>query len=80
MLHVSAGYLNDTVREMSGAAASTHIQQRVIREAKRRILFEGSSMKEVAFSLGFSDQAHFSKYFKNISGKNFTDFKKEITS
>jgi len=78
MLHVTAGYLNETVREISGFTASYHIQQRVILEAKRRVIFKGHSMKEVAYYLGFPDQAHFSKYFKNISGKNFTDFKKDI--
>lgn len=78
VLHVTASYLNEAVREFSGATPSYHIQQRIIREAKRKICFEGSSMKEIGFSLGFCDQAHFSKYFKNISGKNFTDFRKEI--
>jgi len=77
MLQVSAGYLNEVVREATGFAASYHIQQQVIREAKRRIFFEGCSMKEIAFSLGFTDQAHFSKYFRNITGKNFTDFKND---
>jgi AraC-like DNA-binding protein len=34
-------------------------------------------MKEIAYHLGFSDSAHFSKFFKNTTGMNFTDFKKE---
>lgn len=80
MLHVSAGHLNDVVREISGASASYHIQQRIIREAKSKLFFNNSSLKEIAFSLGFNDQAHFSKYFKNICGTCFTDFKKGITS
>ena len=35
-------------------------------------------MKEIAYGLGFSDDTHFSKFFKNISGTNFTSFRKAI--
>jgi AraC family transcriptional activator of pobA len=34
-------------------------------------------MKEIAYFLGFCDMAHFSKFFKNTTGMNFSDFKKE---
>jgi AraC-like DNA-binding protein len=76
MLTVSPNYLNDTVKEISGYTASHHIQQRIVLEAKRKAVFEGYSMKEAAYDLGFFDPSHFSKYFKNCSGINFTDFKK----
>jgi YesN/AraC family two-component response regulator len=75
-LSVTPGYLNDTVKEISGFTASYHIQQRIVLEAKRRAIYEGDSLKEIAYYLGFCDPAHFSKYFKNSSGTNFTDFKK----
>jgi AraC-like DNA-binding protein len=80
LLAVTPGYLNETVKEISGSTASNHIQERIILEAKRLAIFEGDSMKEIAYSLGFCDPAHFSKYFKNISGTNFTDFKKNAIS
>jgi AraC-like DNA-binding protein len=76
MLAVSPSYLNDTVKEISGHPASHHIQQRVVLEAKRKAVFNGYSMKEAAYDLGFYDPSHFSKYFKNSSGVNFTDFKR----
>jgi AraC-like DNA-binding protein len=68
------------VREVSGFTASYHIQQRIILEAKRRAIFEGNSLKEIAYGLGFCDPAHFSKYFKNSAGRNFTDFRKGACS
>jgi AraC-like DNA-binding protein len=76
ILSVTPSYLNDVVKEISGYTASHHIQQRIVLEAKRRAVSEGLSMKEAAYHLGFFDPSHFSKYFKNISGVNFTDFKK----
>jgi AraC-like DNA-binding protein len=70
----------DIVKEISGFTVSYHIQQRIVLEAKRRAAFEEYSMKEIAYYLGFWDPADFSKYFKNSSGTNFTDFKKEISN
>jgi AraC family transcriptional regulator, transcriptional activator of pobA len=79
MLTVTPNYLNDTVKEISGFTASYHIQQRIILEAKRRAIFDGYNLKEIAYCLGFVDPSHFSKYFKNSSGLNFTDFKKGVS-
>ena len=80
ILAVTPNYLNDIVKETSGFTAGYHIQNRVILEAKRRAIFEGYSLKEIAYNLGFLDPSHFSKYFKNSSGINFSDFKKGISN
>lgn len=77
-LCVTPSYLNQVVKKVSGFTASYHIQQCLILEAKRQVIHSGSSMKEIAYNLGFDDTAHFSKFFKNNSGINFTSFKKHI--
>ena len=77
-LHVTQNYLNEIVKRVSGYTASYHIQQYMLHEAKRLAIYPGLSMKQIAYQLGFLDIAHFSKFFKNKSGMNFTDFKKEI--
>ena len=41
------------------------IQQRILLEAKRYLIYSELSIKEVAFHLGFEDAAAFSNYFKN---------------
>lgn len=76
-LCVTANYLNRTVKKLTGFTASHHIQQQIIREAKRRAVYSGGSMKEIAYFLGFDNLAHFSKFFKSNAGTNFTSFKKE---
>jgi AraC-like DNA-binding protein len=78
-LAVTPNYLNEIVKKTSGAPASDHIKQRVVLEAKRHAVYADASMKEIAYSLGFDDVAHFSKYFRNVTGKNFTDFKKDLS-
>jgi AraC family transcriptional regulator, transcriptional activator of pobA len=75
-LCVTANYLNRTVKKVSGNTASYHIQQQIIMEAKKQAVHCGSSMKEIAYQLGFDNLAHFSKFFKNNSGTNFTCFRK----
>lgn len=80
LLAVTPNYLNDIIKEISGFTAGYHIQQKIILEAKRRAIFDGYSLKEIAYKLGFIDPSHFSRYFKNSSGTNFTDFKKGISN
>ena len=78
-LAVTSNYLNDVVKKATGVSVSSHIQQRVVLEAKRKATHAQMTMKEVAYKLGFDDSYHFSKYFKKASGVNFSQFKKEIS-
>jgi AraC family transcriptional regulator, transcriptional activator of pobA len=75
-LCVTPNYLNQMVKRISGFSASYHIQQQIIIEAKRLAIYSGMRLKEIADFLGFDDYAHFSKFFKNYSGSNFSSFKK----
>ena len=76
-LSVTPNYLNEVVKKVSGYPAGYHIRQRIVLEAKRQAACPTTSMKEIAYYLGFDDIAHFSKFFKSVYGKNFTDFRKE---
>jgi AraC-like DNA-binding protein len=75
---LTPSYLNYIVKKISGFSASYHIQQCVILEAKRQIVSEKVRMKELAYSLGFNDCAHFSKYFKSKCGMNFSSFRNDF--
>jgi AraC family transcriptional activator of pobA len=77
MLSVTPNYLNEIIKKTTGFSAGHHIRQRVVLEAKRRAIYSDNCMKEIAYFLGFCDMAHFSKFFKNTTGMNFSDFKKE---
>lgn len=79
-LAVTPNYLNEVVKKVSGFPASHHIQHRIILEAKRQAAYSDVSMKEIAWHLGFDDVAHFSKFFKNVAGSSFSDFRKELTT
>jgi AraC-like DNA-binding protein len=75
-VHVSPAHLNENVKRVSGVSAGRHIRQRIVLEAKYNARTTALTMKEVAFKLGFTDSAHFSKFFKKNSGVNFSDFMK----
>jgi AraC family transcriptional activator of pobA len=76
-LSVTPSYLTEVVKKVSGRSASYHIQQRMVQEAKRLAMYSDANMKMVAYALGFDDLSHFSKYFKNAAGVNFSEFKKK---
>lgn len=77
-LFVSANYLNQMVKKMTGESAGAHIRNRITLEAKRKALYSNYSMKEIGYLLGFDDPSHFSKLFKKTTGVNFADFRKDL--
>lgn len=78
-LYVTPNSLNRAVKKVTGYTASYQIQQQIVLEVKRQLLYTNVSMKEIAYKLGFDDMAHFSKFFKNNnSGKSFTSYKREM--
>jgi AraC family transcriptional activator of pobA len=76
MLAVSSSHLNEIIKGHTGHPVSYHIQQKIIKEAKRNALFTDLSLKEIAYELGFEDRSHFSKFFKAFEGRNFSEFRK----
>lgn len=77
-LKVTPNYLNLVIKRFTGYNASQHIRQFIIMEAKRQVICSGLRMKEVADRLGFTDHAHFSKYFKTYTGVTFSHFRTSI--
>jgi len=53
------------------------IHERTEAEAKRLLLYSNKSVKEIAYLLGFEDQATFSRFFRKMAGKSITEYKKE---
>ena len=67
-LGVSTRKLNEVVQLFLGKGVAEAIDDRLIIEAKRLILFSGLNIKEIAFDLGFEEHSYFSKVFKRIAG------------
>jgi AraC-like DNA-binding protein len=64
ILSVTSDHLNKYIKALTGKSAKEFIQERVILEAKRILLFTEESNKEISYKLGFEEPAHFSNFFK----------------
>lgn len=67
-LNVSAAYLSRIVRKISGRTVNEHITHMLVTEARRLLDCTDMTVKQIAYRLGFSDQAAFGKFFRNQFG------------
>ena len=77
-LAINTNSLYHTVKQYSGLSPKEYITNRLILEAQRRLYYEESSVKELAYDLGFNDPEYFSRLFRKVTGKNIPVFVSEI--
>jgi len=73
-LNLSENQLYSIVKEFSGLSPKKYLIQRLMLEAQRILFYERSSVKELAYELGFADPDYFSRLFKQHSGKSISRF------
>ena len=64
-LNLSANYLSDMLRMLTGQSTQQHIHNKLIEKAKEILATTSLSVSEIAYSLGFEHPQSFSKLFKN---------------
>ncbi len=67
-LGISAAHLNALCRRLAGQSALQIINQRLLLEAKRCLVYSAMTVNQVSDSLGFSEPAYFSRFFKRSTG------------
>ncbi len=77
LLNKSAKSLSNLFSKYNNKTPLHVINDRIVLEAKKLLLLSEKSSKEIAFSLGFSEASHFSKFFKNQVGVSPIHFKKK---
>jgi AraC-like DNA-binding protein len=73
-LGVSPKSLTKNFQKFALNSPSDFIKNRIIIEAKRQLRYTNTSVKDIAYDLGFNDPAYFSRFFaksENISPKQF---------
>jgi AraC-like DNA-binding protein len=73
-LNISASYLSDMLRSLTGQNAQQHIHNKLIEKAKELISTTQLTVAEIAYQLGFEHPQSFSKFFKtktNLSPLKF---------
>jgi len=78
LLHISPGHLSEVIKMQSGKPAIKHIHDRQVLEARRLLFHTASSLKEIAFDLGFSDSSYFNRFFKRETGLTPAEYRANI--
>ena len=73
-LNVSVRYLAQVTRQIAGRSPKAIIDERITNEIAKLITTTNKPLKDVARWLGFSSQAHLSRFFKKRKGVSPTEF------
>ena len=67
-LAVSPTHLSRITRAATGRPATRLIEERIIREARRNLVYTNMPVSMIAFALGYGDPAYFSRVFTRATG------------
>lgn len=79
-LAVHVNHLNKILKETTGLTTTELISGRIVQEAKALLHHTDWTIAEIADSLGFSDFAHFAKFFKTETSHSPGIFRRRIES
>ena len=74
MLGITSGQLTRLCREELGMSSMDLINARLVHEAQRDLVYTTSSIKQLAYNLGFADETYFGRFFRKhtrLSPKEF---------
>ncbi|KAA6438530.1 AraC family transcriptional regulator [Dyadobacter flavalbus] len=77
-LNVSASYLSDMLRSLTGQNTQQHIHNHLIDKAKEQLSAGDASISEIAYELGFEHPQSFSKLFKLKTSVSPLDFRRSF--
>lgn len=67
-LNITVAYLNEAINAVWGTSVSRNIQDEIILQAKRKLVYTTASVKEIAQGLGFNDYSYFTRLFTKVAG------------
>jgi len=77
-LNITSRHLNNVVKKGIGKSISDMIQERVLVEAKRMLLYSQDTVSEIAWKLNFSDKAYFHRLFKTQTNRTPEGFREKF--
>lgn len=76
---VTPARLNEVCRRIADLPSKRLILERLMQEAKRLLLFTGSSANEICYQLGFKDPAYFSRFFLRHAQMTPGDYRQQLS-
>lgn len=77
IMSVSAKRLVKAIKETTGKTPKQFLDDRMLLEAKRLLVYSDKSIKEIGFELGFEEPTNFSKFFRSQAHKSPVAFRAE---
>jgi AraC family transcriptional activator of pobA len=77
-LRITPTHLSRLTRAAFGCSASQMIRDRIVREARRNLVYTNLSISAIAYALGFDDPAYFSRIFSLATGLSPSEFRARI--
>ncbi|MEQ4538681.1 MAG: helix-turn-helix domain-containing protein [Billgrantia sp.] len=74
-LGMSSAHLNALCRRLANRSALQLLHERLLLEAKRQLTYTNMTISQIADSLGFSEPAYFTRFFKRNTGLSPRDFR-----
>lgn len=78
-MNMSESKLNQCCKRLTGKTVKQLDLQHRVTEAKRKLLFEKTTVAEIAFALGFDDPSYFCRTFKRSTGLSPNEFRRKST-
>lgn len=76
-LSMTEGRLNRLCRAVSGQPAAELVIERLMLEARRRLIYVAAPVSRIAYDLGYADPAYFSRIFKRRVGMTPNTFRRQ---
>ncbi|HWK96371.1 MAG TPA: helix-turn-helix domain-containing protein [Pseudolabrys sp.] len=77
-LKVTPTHLSRLTREAFGCPASHLIRDRLVREARRHLVYTNMPVSKIAYALGFNDPAYFTRTFTVATGLSPSEFRDRV--
>lgn len=77
-LKVTPTHLTRLTREAFGCPASHMIRDRLVREARRQLVYTNMQVATIAYTLGFNDPAYFTRTFTVATGLSPSEFRERV--
>lgn len=79
-LAISPTHLSRVTRANSGSPVSRIVEDRLIREARRNLVYTNLPVSQIAYMLGYNDPAYFSRVFANATGMAPREFRSRVAA
>jgi len=77
-LKMTPTHLSRLTREAFGCPASHLIRDRLVREARRQLVYTNMPVSKIAYALGFNDPAYFTRTFTVATGLSPSEFREKV--